>query len=246
MRPVIEDPLAILDELRRAADVSGKTHDPLLTDFAGVQGPIGIFGGSFDPLHTGHLIAARSLALHFGLDRCVLIPAHRNPLKSTAPCASDRERLEMLELALRTEPGLFVSPMELSLDAASEAPSYTVDTIARIRTEAGADVRPFLFVGSDLAAQLPHWKEVDRLRRLAVLVVYDRAGAESIAAQKSTTSLWEHLVSIPKVEISASEVRRALQTSGETPPGWLPAAVAIYIRDHGLYRQDKAHGCRSA
>ena len=218
-------------------------HDSVLTGFGGCRGRIGLLGGSFDPVHFGHIEAARALRSRLKLSCCVFIPAHQNPLKADRPRASDADRFEMLRLALPEEAGLFVSPIELVRGAsAADAASYTVDTVERIRSEAPADAELCLLIGSDLLGQLYRWKRVDRLFSLCTLVPFVREGysteidaAALNLSPELAAKLQAGLVEIPRRRLSSEELRRALH-AGEPVQPFAPAPVMAYIKAKGLYR----------
>lgn len=179
---------------------------------------IGVFGGSFDPIHHGHLIAAVALRETLELDEVRLVVAKAQPLKSAEGHESSPEdRVAMAELAARAVPGLRVDRREL----ARSGPSYTVDTLRAIRSESeGAEL--VLLLGTDAAGEFERWREPDPIRALARIVVFRRAGAEHGG------------VAVPRVDISSTEVRARVR-AGRSIRFWVPDAVAEYIAQHRLY-----------
>jgi nicotinate (nicotinamide) nucleotide adenylyltransferase len=135
---------------------------------------VGLFGGSFDPIHAGHLHAARAARTAFGLDRVVFVPANQSPYKPTRRLAPGPDRLEMLRLALRGEPGFEVSDLELE----RQGPSYTIDTVRALRGSLGlaADASIHLILGSDVLDGLAGWREARALLEAVQPVVVHRAG----------------------------------------------------------------------
>src|SRR5262245_10708221 len=129
---------------------------------------VGVFGGTFDPVHVGHLAIANAALEELALDRLLFVPAHRSPLKQGDPIASARDRVAMLEASIAGEPRFRVSRVELD----REGPSYTVDTLEQL----GGEGDLFLVVGSDAYADLARWKDPDRIRALATIVVAARPG----------------------------------------------------------------------
>lgn len=187
---------------------------------------IGVFGGSFDPIHLGHLSTARAAADLLALDQVRFVPAARQPLKK-AHRASVADRVAMLETALAGERRFVLDRREVERGG----PSYTVDTLRSLRAAFPSD-QLFLLIGSDAAAELPHWRESAAIRALAEIVVHERAGA-SVAAPAGM-----RLIAVPPVDVSASRIRSAVG-QGDSIEGMVPAAVAEYIRAHRLYETEE-------
>ncbi|HJR15966.1 MAG TPA: nicotinate-nucleotide adenylyltransferase [Gemmatimonadales bacterium] len=185
---------------------------------------IGLFGGSFDPVHHGHLIVGQVAAEKLKLDSLRFLPAREQPFKVGRHRASPEHRAAMLALALEGAPGFTVERSELT----RSGPSYTVDTLRDLRErEPGAQF--VLLVGADAAAELPAWREAQRLPELARIVVFGRPGSPvpSLPWIKAT-------VEVPVIEISATEVRRRAR-QGQSLRYWVPDVVAEYISTHQLY-----------
>ena len=181
---------------------------------------VGLLGGSFDPVHYGHLRAAQWALEAFDLEAVRLVPARQSPFKG--PCvASARDRRAMLELATRDHDALSVDDCELE----REGPSYTVDTL-RAMTRLAPDSRFTLILGSDAAAGLDRWHESEEVRRLAEIRVLDRPGDP--AAESGA-------VPFPGLAISASEIRAALK-AGRSIRYLTPESVRLYIEEKGLYK----------
>jgi nicotinate-nucleotide adenylyltransferase len=185
---------------------------------------VGIFGGTFDPVHVGHLAIAHAALESLALDRVVFIPAKRAPLKEHGPIAGAAERLDMLELAIAGEPRFSVSRAELDRDG----PSYTVDTLERL---AGAD-ELFLILGGDALAALSRWKDPDRITKLATLVVAERPGAPERTGNDGILAF-----DAPRLDISSRELR-ARAARGLSLRYLVPEAVWRYIEARGLYRAE--------
>ena len=185
-----------------------------------------LFGGSFDPVHLGHLVAAETAAEALGT-RVRLMPAREQPFKQAGHGATAEQRAEMLALAVAGNPHLSVERIELEL----AAPSYTVRTLrALLEREPGN--RFTLLLGADAARELPDWFEVEALPALAEVVVFGRPGApvpEHPIIRRS--------IDIPAVDISATLVRRRV-AEGRSIRYLVPDAVREYIAAHGLYRLD--------
>ena len=178
---------------------------------------VGVFGGTFDPVHVGHLAIAHAALESVPLDRVLFVLAKRSPLKERGPVASEGDRLRMLELAIANEPRFAVSRLELDRDG----PSYTVDTLERL---AGKD-ELFLILGSDAIADLPRWKDPDRIARLATLVVAERPGAP------------DRVGDAPRLDISSRELR-ARAARGRSLRYLVPEPVLQHIEARGLYRAE--------
>ena len=184
----------------------------------------GVLGGSFDPVHHGHLIAADRAAEALGLDTVLFVPCAHQPLKAEPPVASAEQRLTMLRLALGDYARFVVEPCELE----RPAPSYTVDTLRAIRAR-WPDERLVLILGADAAATLPRWRAADEVARLAEVAVLERPGAPEVSS-----ALVKHLVATPAIEISASDIRARCLT-GKSIRYLVPESVALYIERHGVY-----------
>lgn len=185
---------------------------------------VGVFGGTFDPVHVGHLAIANAALESVPLDRIVFVVAKRSPLKERGPSASEQDRLAMLELALAGEPRFSVSRMELD----RQGPSYTVDTLERM---AGPDAL-FLILGGDAGAEFPRWKDPERIARLATLVVAERPGAPDRAGTATMLTL-----DAPRLDISSRELR-ARAARGRSLRYLVPDPVWRHIEAHGLYRAE--------
>jgi nicotinate-nucleotide adenylyltransferase len=186
---------------------------------------LGILGGTFDPPHVGHLLAAGSAIERLGLDRVVLIPARRQPLKATLEITSGPHRLAMCRRLAECDPRLSVDSIELD----REGLSFTVDTLREYR-RSRPDAELFLLLGEDAAATILQWREPEAIAGLATIVVLTREGGGAApAAGPAMTRL-----ATRRVEVSASEVRARVRT-GLPIRGLVPDAVAAYIVEQRLY-----------
>jgi nicotinate-nucleotide adenylyltransferase len=190
---------------------------------------IGLLGGSFDPVHHGHLIVGRVLLEQLGLRELRFVPAHGQPLKDGRHAASAADRVTMVERAIEGAAGFAVERAEVE----RAGRSYTVDTLRQLRArEPGA--RFVLLVGADAARDLPLWREAAELRELAEVVAFDRAGRAA-----APTPLVHRRVEVPAVDISSTEIRRRA-AAGLSIRYWVPDAVAEFIAERGLYRKTGA------
>lgn len=181
---------------------------------------IGVFGGSFDPIHHGHLIAAGALADALALDEVRLVVARAQPLKQSGHGAAAEDRAAMAELAVRGDARLRADRSELS----REGPSYTVDTLREFRArEPGATL--VLLLGADAARELPRWRESADIPALAQVEIFAREG--SAEGQRS----------VPHVDISSTAIRERVR-QGRSIRYWVPDAVAEYIATHRLYGEE--------
>ncbi len=181
---------------------------------------IGIYGGSFDPIHHGHLLLARDVRERHRLDRLFLVPAARSPHKPSWPRANAAHRLAMARLAVRGEPAIEVSPAEIRRGG----PSYAIDTVATFQGRFPS-ARLFWILGADQRARLPEWHRFDELRRHVTFLFMERAGAGAAAdaAPHGRT-----------LDISSSEIRARIRR-GRSIRFLLPDSVIAYIRRHRLY-----------
>lgn len=182
---------------------------------------IGLYGGTFDPVHHGHLILAREAIESLDLDKLVLVPAATSPFK-TAPSSSGELRLKMLEAAIQGEPRFSIDDFELH----RPPPSYTIDTVQEIRKrEAGAKIS--LLIGADNVGELSKWHRFEELEKIVRFVVLDRTGRA-----------YDHSYQVIQrtVDISATEIRKRV-ASGRSIRYLVPPAVEEIIRRHKLYRE---------
>ena len=197
---------------------------------------IGIMGGTFDPIHVGHLITAEMVRSSASLDEVVFIPSARPPHKDGARAASAEDRLIMTECAVQDNPYFSVSDMELK----REGPSYTVDTIAELRAHLD-DAELFFITGADAMNDLYRWHEPKRLLCSCQFIVATRQGApldELLLAEKFTAEERSHIqvLPTPHLEISSSVIR-ARTRAGLSVRHLVPRAVEEYIEKRGLYRE---------
>lgn len=201
-------------------------------------GRVGIYGGSFDPIHEAHLAVARAARDQAKLDRLLVMVARRPPHKAgnVAPAA---DRLAMVRLAIAGERAMEASDLELR----REGPSYTIDTVEEVRRlHPGAQIA--LVIGSDSVVDLPKWRDGARLIRETDVLVAPRPGARRERLAELVPELGAEAVSkldrgwlaFPETPISSTEVRARL-ARGDDASGLVPAAVLRYARERGLYRR---------
>jgi nicotinate-nucleotide adenylyltransferase len=186
---------------------------------------VGLLGGSFDPVHHGHLLVAQAAIEALGLPELRLVPAREQPFKVGAHAARAEDRVAMVERAIAGATGLRLERAELERDG----PSYTVDTL-RVLREREPGTTFVLLVGSDAARDLHRWHEAAEVMRLARVVVFGRAGEAPPAMPPGTT-----FITVPSIGISSTAIRERVRR-GLTIRYWVPDAVAAWIAERGLYR----------
>lgn len=203
---------------------------------------IGIFGGSFDPVHYGHLLLAQQCLETAGLDRVLFVPAAQSPLKPEAPRAESKARLEMLQLAIADHPQFSISTVELDRGEIS----YTFDTLEALKIEFQNE-QLFLMIGIDSLLDFAKWHRPADILKLASLLVVQRPGIDStkieLAWQTLNTFLDDdtlaatrnHAVATQSFDFSSTELRQRVQ-EGRSVRYRTPRAVEKYIETQGLYR----------
>ena len=199
---------------------------------------LGIYGGSFDPVHLGHLTLAHCCAAQAKLDQVWFVPAARQPLKPGGARASELQRMEMLHLALEDHPGMKVSKIEIERGGVS----YTVDTLRALLKQRPETTLYFL-MGADSLAELPHWHQPEEICELALLLVVRRAGTpppdfevlNDLVPEERLNQIVDAQVEMPEIPISSSAIRALVASRGKWE-AMLPVKVASYIEERGLYR----------
>ena len=197
---------------------------------------IGLWGGSFDPPHVGHLLMAIDAIEALGLDRLLVIPTAQQPLKGglQAPAA---DRLAMVERCFAGVAGAVVDPIEIERGGLS----YTVDTVTTLRAR-WPEASFTLLVGADAAATLPRWREPERLQSMVEVVVLARPGASAVHADGAGHPVVPmRQIATRQVEVSSTEIRDRIR-SGRSIRGFVTDAVADYIASTGLYLRDPMAG----
>ncbi|MBN1591417.1 MAG: nicotinate-nucleotide adenylyltransferase [Pirellulales bacterium] len=199
---------------------------------------LGLFGGSFDPVHYGHLLLAECCRAQCGLDRVWFLPAANPPHKKGQQLSPAEQRVAMLRLATAGHEPFEVNTHEIDRGGTS----YTVDTLRHFHEMHGDD-ELFLLVGADMLADLPNWREADEICRLALPVAVRRPssaklnfdGLDSIASAERINQIRAHQVEMPEIGTSSTELRSRV-AAGRSIRFQTPRAVEEYIRMHGLYR----------
>lgn len=194
------------------------------------------FGGTFNPVHHGHLLCARAAAEAVGAGEIVLIPTGSPPHKpGQSDLAGSGDRLEMCRLAIAGIGGFAIDDRELR----REGPSFTIDTARELRREGWGEV--VWLIGSDMLNMLPRWHEPEGVLAEVRFLIMARPGAKLgwSALPAGFQKLQNNVVEVPQIDISATEIRRRVKAG--LPIDFLtPAAVCRYIAEHRLYRDDSA------
>lgn len=191
---------------------------------------IGLYGGTFDPVHLGHLIVAEQARVELELESVFFVLTPSPPHKSAAVISPAAHRLNMLGLALQNNPHFAVSTVELDRPGVS----YTVDTLRQFRAQPEfAGVEFFLILGADSLLELKKWREPDAIIALAKLAVYSRPGLDLQQAAPQFLQA-AHLLNGPQVDISATDIRQRCQR-GLSIRYLVPESVRKYIFENELY-----------
>lgn len=193
---------------------------------------IGLYGGTFDPIHLGHLILAEQCREQLRLDAVWFIPAGEPPHKPPGERTPGQQRLEMIELAISGHAAF----RALDVEIARTGPSFTVATLSTLHQQ-HPDAAFWWLIGADMLRDFPTWREPSRIVTLARLAAVNRGGMEppeTIAARDQFRDRIDD-VTMPGITLSASDVRRRV-AEGKTVRYLVPRAVEVYIEQHGLYR----------
>ena len=186
---------------------------------------IGILGGTFNPIHVGHLILAEEALAKLSLDKVVFVPTHIPPHKNVGD-AKPKDRLKMTELAIANNDSFEVSTFELD----SKKKSYSIDTLKSFRDKYGESVQLYFITGSDLLKDLFSWKNVNEIFKMSKFIVANRAGypLNNVPDEVET-------VVITPIEVSSEDIRKRLKES-RSIRYLVPEKVRSYIARHGLYK----------
>ena len=189
---------------------------------------LGIFGGTFDPPHIGHLLAAVDAVERLTLDRLVLVPASVQPLKTNSKVREAKHRLAMTRLLVEGDQRFAVDPLEIERAGLS----FSVDTLRTFAERHPSDER-FFVVGADVLRTFERWREPAEVLRLATLVVMTRESEGETAPGNLPAG--GRAIPSRRIDVSSTEIR-ARVSSGRSLHGFVPDSIAAYIAAHGLYR----------
>ena len=187
---------------------------------------IGILGGTFNPIHIGHLILAEEALLKLKLDKVVFVPTYIPPHKYVDLSVKPKDRLKMTELAIADNTSFEVSTFELD----SKKKSYSIDTLKSFRDTYGEDAQLFFITGSDLLKDLFSWKNVNEIFKMSKFIVANRPGYPVKDVPKEAET-----VVITPIEVSSEDIRKRLR-EGRSIRYLVPEKVRTYIIKHGLYK----------
>ncbi len=198
---------------------------------------IGIFGGSFDPVHQGHLLIAEQFAEDMKLDLVKFIPAKVSPFKLGYTPTSDKHRLEMLRLAVGSNPRFEVDALELDRGGVS----YTIDTVNALRG-VEPDAEYYMLIGADSLKDFKKWKSPEELLVSVSLVVARRGGEappqwselSGLASREVLEGIQKRALDLPAMELSSTDIRRRV-AQRRSIRYLVPSSVEVYIHSHGLY-----------
>jgi len=194
---------------------------------------IGVLGGTFDPIHIGHLVVAEEARIKLELNEVLFVPAGQPWLKVARNITSAVHRVEMVRRAIADNPHFKLCTLEVE----RPGPSYTVDTLTMLRKQLGSEASLFFILGRDTLAELPLWKEPNKLVQLCRLVVAPRLGSKDLKHLKtSIPGLLDKVIQLdmPVIGISSAEIRQRI-TQGLTIRYLVPAKVGKYITEQKIY-----------
>jgi len=202
---------------------------------------IGVLGGTFDPIHYGHLMLAEEARVRLQLARVLFIPAKDPPHKLGQPYSPVAGRLRMVQLAIASNPAFAISEVELT----RPGPSYTVDTLAHLQQALGPEAELFFLMGLDSLASILTWRDPAGILARAQLAVAARPGfcadLQALEAALPGLSARTHVLDMPEVGISSHDLRRRV-CAGLPIRYQVPDSVEAYVREQGLYRPVAAAG----
>jgi nicotinate-nucleotide adenylyltransferase len=196
----------------------------------------GVFGGTFDPIHLGHLAVAKSIHTTLNLDKVIFVPAGQPWMKAGTPVSPVNDRVEMVRLAVARRKAFELSTVE----ADRPGPSYAVDTMDALRRQLGAGSDLFFLLGSDALKDIAEWREPQRLMKLCQLAAFARPGCRPLrieALEAAVPGITKRVVfvKVPQLDIRATDIRRRV-AEGRSVQRLVPRAVERYILEHELYR----------
>lgn len=198
---------------------------------------IGILGGTFDPVHLGHLIIAEEALSSLGLDRVIFVPAGEPWMKAGTPISPGPDRLAMVHAAVTGHPAFHVSPIELD----RSGPSYTVETLEALQADYGPQTEYFFIIGSDALKDFGQWRNPGRVLELCTLAVVGRPAQETVdlsLLERTMPGIIKRVIDVDGVAISVSATHiRGRVAQGRSIRYLVPPLVERYIREHGLYKE---------
>ena len=202
--------------------------------------PIGLFGGSFNPVHVGHLVVAEEARGRLGLERVLFVPSLVPPHKLGKPLAPAEDRLRMVQLAIADDPAFEASDIELR----RQGPTYSFDTVRQLRDQSGEAWDIYFLIGADTLPELPTWHRIRELADLCKFAVFSRPGESLDVLDRLRGALSDgqiaaiagRRIEIPLIGVSSTDIRRRVR-EGVSIRHLVPEAVRRYIVAKGLYRE---------
>ena len=187
---------------------------------------IGILGGTFNPLHIGHLAVAQAAQDSMSLSRVIFVPCCEPPHKRLIHLAPARARLDMLKASIKNNPGFEISDYEIK----KGGKSYSIDTVRHFRSMLGREEKLFFIVGGDSAVHLHTWKRIDEILKIVSFIVVNRPGHDDC-----TPEIPHRSVTMPGIDIASSYIRRRI-LQGKSIKYLVPEEVFRYIKQHKIYQ----------
>ena len=194
---------------------------------------VGIMGGSFNPIHIGHLVAAQEVLIDLGLSRIIFVPANRNPFKNGVEYAENFHRYIMCVMATSPNPLFEVSPVEID----RSAPSYTIDTLRYFRDELGSETEIFFITGADVVREMKDWRSIHEFSPLCRIIAVTRPYVNDYVKEAEFfdgIGLSVIFLRIPALAISGADIRQRVK-DGHSIKYLVPESVELYIRKTGLF-----------
>lgn len=211
-----------------------------LSEKSSARPRLAIMGGTFDPIHNGHLALARDVVDQLGIEKVLFIPTGRPNFKRDQHVTDAETRADMVALAIEDEPHFVLDRREVERPGVT----YTVDTLRELHAER-PDTHFYFIIGADSAETLVHWRGAAEVARLATFVVIRRPGVDSahvLAVHRESPIDFDlEFLDAPQVDVSSTEIRKRL-SCGESVEGLIPPAVIAYIQRHNLYCEGSAGG----
>lgn len=187
---------------------------------------IGILGGTFNPIHIGHLVIAQTACEHLGLSRVIFVPSNLPPHKSSRLVVDGKQRYAMIKLAIKNNKQFRLSKFEIS----REGKSFTIDTVKYFREKYGTDTKLYFIMGSDTYATLDMWRDITEISKLVTFAAIHRPGEHSPKHKIKAKQIWA-----PGLDIASTQLRNKLRDR-KAIRYIIPDEVLDYIKQHRLYR----------
>ena len=187
---------------------------------------IGVFGGTFNPIHIGHLAIARSAQEKFNLEKVIFVPCHYPPHKRVSRLVSAQDRFNMVRLGIKDNPCFDISDFEIK----KEGKSYSIDTVKYFRGKFSDKTKLFFIIGEDTFSDISSWKAIDEILKIVSFIVVNRPGYAACMPKVK-----HHSIISPGIDISGSYLRRHIR-EGKNVKYLVPEDVLKYINHHKLYK----------